>query len=238
MPATAVIKHDTLLLVACPLLWAVGLAAPIPAKLIEVQGCSDCSQFGERLVEKGFKQGLGRLIELEVVHIGDIWGSEQDPTLKRWVACASHLLKSSDPEYRWFQVAACANRGHITVAQCAEHAQLPAVQRQQLDECVASHGHQLLQMAISKIPSVHSVPWMSVGNQVFADIDQTGNDVAPILNEACVQAKQQGMRELPAVCTSGQVPKSAHSSGHRRGGSGCGSFLAIDCQHHYTAGGK
>jgi len=236
MPATAVTKHDILLLLACPLLSAVGLAVPIPVKLIEIQGCSDCSQFGERLVEQGFKQGLGSIIELEVVYVGDIWGLKQDPILKPWVACASHLVKSSDPEYRWFQVAACANRGGITVAECAERVQLPAEQRKQLDECATSDGQHLLQIAAAKIPPVQSVPWMSVGNRIFADIDEKGNDVAPMLSEACARAKQQGMKELPAVCTAGQVTKSVHSSGHKGGGSGCGSFLAIDCQHHQPQG--
>lgn len=238
MAVTAAIKYDILLLVACPLLWALGLAAPIPVKLIEMQGCPDCSQFGDRLVEQGFKQGLGSIIELEVVYTGGIHGFAQDPILKRWVACASHLVNSSDPEYRWFQVAACANRGNITVAQCAEHKKLPADQRQQLDECATSDGQHLMQIAMAKVPSVHSVPWMSVGNQIFADIDKTGNDVAPMLRAACAQAEHNSTKKLPPVCKSNHVNvlKSAQRSSHGHGGSGCGSFLAIDCQQHEPQG--
>merc|ERR1719313_1261285 len=94
----------------------------VPVRLIEWQGCPDCTKYGDGIVKHGLKKGLGTIMQFSALFSkGGHPGRNNDPNLHAWVACSNSVVGSSDSNYAWYQVAQHrpSDAGPGLVAACA-----------------------------------------------------------------------------------------------------------------------
>lgn len=178
---------------------------PVPVTLIEWQGCPDCSKYGDGLVQDGLKKGLGKVMGLSVfLRSGAHPGIANDPDYQPWVACANNVTGTSDDEYWWFQVAACANPGR-TVQECIKSTKMPASLVEPIQQCMSDTDRaSMLVAATHRVGDTYKdFPWPLIGGKAsLPEPDTHGDNIGPLIKAVCEQAASSGAVQLPEACNS------------------------------------
>lgn len=159
--------------------------------------------FGETLVSSGLRRGLGHIMELSVsLYRRNHPGTYEDAALQAWVACGSAAIGSSDPEYWWYQVGACAMRSGTTVAGCVASAGMPADRVREVRECTddAARVATLVDAMHRAADRVRAFPSATISGRAFPA------SAAYLISEVCREAAAAGAHPLPAACPREPVP--------------------------------
>eukprot|EP00933_Yihiella_yeosuensis_P073833 TRINITY_DN8259_c0_g2_i1.p1 TRINITY_DN8259_c0_g2~~TRINITY_DN8259_c0_g2_i1.p1 ORF type:complete len:208 (-),score=38.95 TRINITY_DN8259_c0_g2_i1:126-749(-) len=171
-----------------------------PVTLIEWQGCPDCSKYGDELVEKGLKKGLGEIMELHVyLKTGSHPGIQNDPMYHPWVACANNITGASDKQYYWFQVAACANPGK-TIDSCISDVGMPSALVAPVKACMSDTARStaLVEESAKIGNSYNDYPWPLVnGFASLPEPDTHDDNIEPLIRAVC---KDSQAKPLPSAC--------------------------------------
>lgn len=191
----------------CSLWSSCASASLVPVRMIDWQGCPDCTKYGDGLVKLGLKKGLGSIMNMQAfLTEGSHPGIASDPRLHPWVACGNNVSGAADPGYFWYQVAACANPGK-TVADCVEAVGATAEQVKPIYDCMdGPAAAQLVAAMHQQATGFEYFPWASVGEQVMKEPDLHGDNIRPLIAAVCKQA-------AASLGTAALLPEACHPGG-------------------------
>eukprot|EP00747_Dinoflagellata_sp_TGD_P212707 gnl/TRDRNA2_/TRDRNA2_85768_c0_seq1.p1 gnl/TRDRNA2_/TRDRNA2_85768_c0~~gnl/TRDRNA2_/TRDRNA2_85768_c0_seq1.p1 ORF type:complete len:255 (-),score=43.62 gnl/TRDRNA2_/TRDRNA2_85768_c0_seq1:122-886(-) len=194
---------------------ALVASGKVPVTMVELQGCPDCSTYGDRLVAQGLKKGLGAIMDMKVYYVqGHHAGIDFDPQLHSWVACSQDMGANSpvaqDSTYMWYQVTACSNPGK-KIDDCIHETGMPNTMVNAIKSCVNNHARQqalVTKMQSDQATKVVSFPWAIVDGVSLPEPDENGNDVTPLIALVCAKA---GWPATTEACR--HVPRESMAAG-------------------------
>eukprot|EP00927_Polykrikos_kofoidii_P020057 TRINITY_DN19454_c0_g1_i1.p1 TRINITY_DN19454_c0_g1~~TRINITY_DN19454_c0_g1_i1.p1 ORF type:complete len:248 (-),score=21.82 TRINITY_DN19454_c0_g1_i1:203-871(-) len=184
-------------------------------KLIEWQGCPDCSVYGKRLITQGLKHGLGSMMNMSVyLRSGHTSHSEGGDAIHSWVACGNAMVGSSDPDYLWYRVAVCAMPGGDILDKCltkytSKHGTDASTKLRPVHECVndAVRSQRLVNEMHAVADKYHSFPSVLVDDEELPPPDQEDNRLTTLIAKLCDKTRVHMLEvagntkpSLPTLC--------------------------------------